>query len=62
MTRYIEGIVDLLPYEVEIVVLTNLQDFIKFRTWILPSVFVNGKKVSRGYKPKKDEVIRHLVG
>jgi hypothetical protein len=47
-------------WDTEIIVYTKLKDFINFNTWILPSVFVNNVKVSRGYKPTVKSIEKHL--
>lgn len=47
-------------FDAEIVIVTGLKDFLKFNTWILPSVYVNGVKVSRGYKPRTEDIIANL--
>ncbi len=39
--------------ETEYIILTGLQDFIKYKTWVFPTVIVNGKIVAKGYKSAK---------
>jgi len=46
--------------DAEIIVITSLKEFIRFRTWILPSVFINDKKVGRGYIPDEKVVFEAL--
>jgi len=49
-------------WDAGIIVITSLKELLKFNTWILPSVYVNGKKVVRGYKPIAKDIIPHLKG
>ncbi len=44
--------------EAEIFVITSLKEFIHYRTWILPSIFINFKKVGRGYIPEKKMILK----
>jgi hypothetical protein len=60
MVRYLKNMTVENGLDVEIVILTSLTDLIRFRTWILPSVFVNGHKVARGYKPKLEMVKKYM--
>jgi hypothetical protein len=46
--------------DAEIIVITSLKEFIRFRTWILPSVFINDKKVGRGYIPDEKVIFEAL--
>ena len=47
-----------LPASFEII--TELKQIIKFRTWILPTVIINGKVASRGIYPRKGKILRLL--
>ena len=44
----------------EIEIVTGLTNFLKFNTWILPSVFINGQKVSRGYNPNPEDIFKNI--
>jgi len=54
--RYFEDFLSENNIEAEITVITSLKDFISYKTWILPSIFINGKKAGRGYIPEKDKI------
>ena len=41
----------------EITIETTLKSFLKYRTWILPTVIINGKIVARGYKPSEKQLL-----
>ncbi len=45
-----------LPANIEII--TNLKHILKFRTWILPTVIINGKIASRGIYPRKEKILK----
>jgi len=47
-----------LEYELEIITDQNL--FINYNTWILPTVIINNKIVSRGYKPLEKKIFETL--
>ena len=47
--------------DAEIIVITSLKEFINFRTWILPSIFINGKKAGRGYIPDEKTIMEFLT-
>jgi hypothetical protein len=44
----------------DIEIVTGLSNFLKYNTWILPSVYINGKKVSRGYNPNPEDILANL--
>jgi len=37
-------------------IITDLKSILKFRTWILPTVVINGKIASRGIYPHKEKI------
>lgn len=58
--RFLTEMIEREEWEVQLVIITQLKDLLTFKTWILPSVFVNGHKVSRGYKPTKEQIVKYL--
>ena len=46
--------------EFELQIISNPADFLKYRTWILPTVIINNKIVSRGYKPSNKKIFETL--
>jgi glutaredoxin-related protein len=54
--RYFENFVIDNNIEAEIIVLTSLKEFLRFKTWLLPSVFINDIKVGRGYIPNEKKI------
>ena len=60
LIRFLEDQIEEHQWDAELVIVSKWSDFLKFRTWILPSVFVNGVKVSRGYQPNTKDIIENL--
>ncbi len=46
--------------EVDFEIVTSLKDFLKYRTWILPTVIINNKVVARGYRPDDKKILENL--
>ncbi len=47
--------------EAEFKIISNNEEFVNYDTWILPSVFINGKVVARGYKPVKERILKNVI-
>jgi len=45
---------------VEFEIITTLNDFLKYKTWILPTIIINGAIVARGYKPSNKKIMKYL--
>ncbi len=58
--RYVKALMDEHKVNAEIEVITETQSFLNYRTWILPTVVVNGKIVSRGYRPSEKNILKNL--
>jgi len=48
----IERIIEELGIVVDFEVVTEMDDLLKLRAWIFPTLFVNGVKIYEGYVPK----------
>ena len=46
--------------EADIIIINDLKEMQKYKTWILPTVIINGKIVARGYKPADDKILKNL--
>jgi disulfide oxidoreductase YuzD len=46
--------------EAEIIIIDQLEEWITKHTWILPTIIVNDKIVSRGYMPEKQKILTEL--
>ena len=40
--------------DAEFNIISNTHEFIKYRTWILPTIIINNKVVARGYRPANE--------
>lgn len=58
--RYVETLIENHQLEAQIEVITEAKSFLNYRTWILPTVVVNGKIVSRGYRPSEKNILKNL--
>lgn len=57
MILFVEKTVKEIGIDAKIEIISKMDDMQKFETWILPSLFVNNHVVSRGYIPKKEDLI-----
>jgi 3-deoxy-D-manno-octulosonic-acid transferase len=57
---YIERFLSKYRIKSEITVETDIKQFFKYRTWILPTIIINGKIVARGYKPSEKKLFETL--
>ncbi len=46
--------------EAEFRVINTIDDFVKYRTWILPTILINGKIVARGYRPSNNKILNSI--
>ncbi|HHH53450.1 MAG TPA: hypothetical protein ENK91_07310 [Bacteroidetes bacterium] len=47
--------------EAEFVIVDNADEFEKYKTWILPTIIINGNIVARGYKPADEVIFKSLI-
>jgi len=47
--------------EVHIEIIDDINEMIKYPTWILPSLIINNKIVARGYVPSVSSIQKHLT-
>jgi hypothetical protein len=43
--------------EAEVQIVDKIEDLVKFNTWVLPALVINGKMIARGYVPEKSKII-----
>jgi hypothetical protein len=58
--RFLQCFVRKYDVDAEINVVTGMNRLLTYRTWILPTVFVNGKPVARGYRPSEKTLLKLL--
>ena len=47
--------------EAEFKIISESEEYVKYDTWILPTVLVNGNIVARGYRPPNERIFNHLI-
>jgi len=60
LVRYLEKFVNKYNIDAEINIITDLKIILTYRTWILPTVFINGKSIARGYRPSERNLFKEL--
>lgn len=56
MQDKLEVLIEKEDLDAEIKVITDLQQMLTYRTWILPTLIINDKVVARGYFPKEEKI------
>jgi hypothetical protein len=46
--------------EAEVKIVDAIDELIKFDTWVLPALVINGKMFARGYVPEKSKIIAEM--
>jgi hypothetical protein len=46
--------------EAEVKIVDEIEELIKFNTWVLPALMINGRMVARGYVPEKSKIISEM--
>ena len=46
--------------EAEFQIISSLKEFIKYRTWILPSIIINNEIVERAYRLSNNKILKHI--
>jgi len=60
IVRSIQSFLEKNHVEYELDIITDQDLFTNYNTWILPTVIINNKVVSRGYKPSKKKIFETL--
>jgi len=58
--RYLEDFFMKHHIDVEFKIISNINEFTKYRTWILPTIIINNKIIARGYRPSNDKILKHI--
>jgi len=45
--------------DAEFEIISKHEQFLKYRTWILPTILINNKIVARGYRPSNKKIIEN---
>jgi len=60
MVKQVEEAVQESGMEAEVVIVDKIDELVKFNTWVLPALVINGKMVARGYVPEKSKIIAEM--
>jgi hypothetical protein len=60
MIRQVEEAVRESGLEAEILIRDKLEDLLKYNTYVLPALVINGKMFARGYVPEKSMIIQEM--
>lgn len=56
-----EAILNKAAIDFELKIISNPKEFVKYPTWILPTILVNENVVARGYTPDIKTINKHLL-
>jgi hypothetical protein len=62
MIANVEEAVKVSGVDATIDIVDSIDEFLKYKTWILPTLVINGRNVARGYVPKVEVIQQHLKG
>ncbi|MFW6043377.1 MAG: thioredoxin family protein [Marinilabiliaceae bacterium] len=60
MIERVEEAVKVSGVETNIEIVDSIGELVKYKTWILPTLVINGKNVARGYVPDARVIQKHL--
>ena len=46
--------------DAEVKIIDKIEELIKFNTWVLPALMINGRMVARGYVPEISKIIAEM--
>ena len=60
MVKQVEEAVQESGMDAEIQIVDQIDELVKFNTWVLPALVINGKMIARGYVPEKSKIIAEM--
>jgi hypothetical protein len=57
----LRSMIDQNDINAELEVINTLEDLIKYPSWILPSIMVNGKIIAKGFVPDYEDLKKHIL-
>jgi hypothetical protein len=60
MVKQVEEAVMESGMEAEVKIVDKIEELVKFNTWVLPALVINGRMVARGYVPEKSKIINEM--
>jgi hypothetical protein len=60
MVQQVEEAVQESGMDAEVKLVDKIEELVKFNTWVLPALVINGKMIARGYVPEKSKIISEM--
>jgi hypothetical protein len=60
MIRQVEEAVTESGIEADVKILDTIDELVKYKTWVLPALVINGRIFARGYVPEKSKIIAEM--
>lgn len=60
MVKQVEEAVIESEMEAEVRIVDKMDELLKYETWVLPALVINGKMFARGYVPEKSKIIAEM--
>lgn len=60
MVRQVEEAVQESGLETKVNIVDTIEELVKFNTWVLPALVINGRMIARGYVPEKSKIIDEM--
>ena len=60
MVRQVEEAVQESGVDAEIQIVDKIEELVRFNTWVLPALVINGRMIARGYVPEKSKIIEEM--
>ena len=60
MIRQVEEAVTESGLEANVNILDTIDELVKYNTWVLPALVINGRMIARGYVPEKSKIIDEM--
>ena len=58
--KYLETFFSENNIEAEFEIISSTEEFLKYRTWILPTIIINNKIVARAYRPSNHKILKYI--
>jgi hypothetical protein len=60
MVKQVEEAVIESGMEADVKIVDKMDELLKYQTWVLPALVINGKMFARGYVPEKSKIIEEM--
>jgi disulfide oxidoreductase YuzD len=60
MVNQVEEAIQESGMDAEVQIVDKIEELVRFNTWVLPALVINGKMIARGYVPEKSKIIEEM--